>query len=65
MGNICESPSWVIIWEYLWKPKFGNMWEIFVGAWNNLWACISILVSGLMRLEPEKFYLNKLLDQKD
>ena len=34
IGNICESPSWVI------------MWEIFMWAQNRLWAYVCIFVSG-------------------
>ena len=54
MGNICESPRWVICGKYL-----GNMLEIFVGAQNSLWACMGILVSVLMNLGLENLHLNK------
>ena len=37
----------------------GNMLEIFVGAQNNLWTCMSILVSGLMNLGLENLYIDK------
>ena len=56
MRNICESPSWVLYEKYL-----GNMLEIFMGAQNSLWACTGILLSGPMKLGPEKLYLNRPL----
>ena len=27
-------------------------------AQSNLWACVGIFVSGLMKLRPENYYLN-------
>ena len=27
-------------------------------AQNNLWACVGIFVSGLIKLRPENLYLN-------
>ena len=30
-------------------------------AQNNLWACVGIFVSGLMKLRPENLYLSKHL----
>ena len=32
-------------------------------AQNNLWACVDIFVSGLMKLRPENLYLNRGQDQ--
>ena len=31
--------------------------EIFMWAQNNLWACVGIFVSELMKLRPENLYL--------
>ena len=39
------------------------MQEIFVWVQNSLWACIGILVIGLMRLGPKNLYLNTYLSQ--
>ena len=61
MGNICEGPSWVITWGNVWVicgKYLDSMLEIFVGAQSRLWACMSILVSGLMRFRLENLYLN-------
>ena len=33
-------------------------------AQNNLWACVGIFVSGLMKLRPKNLYLNKFKKQK-
>ena len=48
IGNICESPSWVI------------MLEIFMWAQNSLWVYVGIFVSGLIKLRPENLYLNRI-----
>ena len=29
-------------------------------AQNNLWACVGIFVTGLMKLKPENLYLNNV-----
>ena len=61
LGNICEGPSWVITWGNVWVicgKYLGSMLEILVGAQSRLWACMSILVSGLMRFRLENLYLN-------
>ena len=67
MGNICEGPSWVITWGNIWVicgKYLGSMLEIFVGAQSSLWACMGILVSGLMRFGPANLYLNNSQPKK-
>ena len=67
LGNICEGPSWVITWGNVWVicgKYLGSMLEIFVGAQSRLWACMSILVSGLMRFRLENLYLNNSQQKK-
>ena len=37
-----------------------NIWGIFIWTQNNLWACVGIFVSGLMKLKPKTLYLNNV-----
>ena len=67
LGNICEGPSWVITWGNIWVicgKYLDSMLEIFVGPQSNLWACMGILVSGLMRFGLANLYLNNSQPKK-
>ena len=69
MGNICERAQgnlWSFIQEIFVGAQYhreylSNVWEIFMWAQNNLWACVGIFWEWANEIRAQKFVLQQIV----